>query len=73
MKKNKIQVILPDALIEKFDKQAKKQSRSYSNLARLYIVDGLLKDEGKKSFADIEIDAVLTGVGVAATLKGIGE
>lgn len=52
MKKNKIQVILPDALIEKFDRQAKQQSRSYSNLARLYIVDGLLKDEVKKMFND---------------------
>lgn len=47
MKKNKIQVILPDALIDKFDAQAKKQSRSFSNLARLYIVEGLLKDEAR--------------------------
>lgn len=47
MKDNRIQVVLPDALIEKFEKEAKKQHRTYSNLARLYIVDGLLKDEQK--------------------------
>lgn len=73
MKDNRLQVILPDALVEKFVKEAEKQKRSHSNLARLYIVDGLLKDQCKKSFSDIEMDSILTGVGVKATLKGIGE
>jgi len=45
MKKNKIQAILPDALIDKFDAEAKKQGRSHSNLARLYIVRGLQEDD----------------------------
>ena len=44
MKRNRIQVILPDALVEKFEKEAKNQNRTHSNLARLYIVDGLQKD-----------------------------
>lgn len=45
--KNRIQVILPDAMIDEFNKQAKEQSRSISNLARKYIVDGLTKDKSK--------------------------
>lgn len=45
MKKNRIQVILPDAMVDKFDNEAKKQKRSKSNLARKYIVEGLTKDE----------------------------
>lgn len=48
MKQNRIQVILPDGIVEKFDTQAKKQRRSKSNLARKYIVDGLIKDEDVK-------------------------
>lgn len=48
MKDNRIQVILPDALVEKFAKEAKKQNRSHSNLARIYIVDGLSRDEEKE-------------------------
>lgn len=44
---NRIQVILPDAMLEKFNKEAKRQSRSISNLARKYIVEGLTKDETK--------------------------
>lgn len=47
MKENRLQVVLPDALVEKFDREAKKQGRSRSNLIRKYIVDGLLKDEQK--------------------------
>lgn len=45
MKDNRIQVILPDALVEKFTKEAKKQGRSHSNLARIFIVEGLVKLE----------------------------
>jgi len=48
MKGNKIQVTLPDASVEKFDAQAKKQGRSYSNLAKKYIIQGLIKDEEKE-------------------------
>lgn len=48
MKQNRIQVILPDGIVEKFDKEAKKQQRGHSNLARKYIVEGLLKDETKE-------------------------
>lgn len=44
---NKIQVILGDPeLIQLFEKQAKKQARSESNLACKYIIAGLTKDEG---------------------------
>lgn len=43
MKQNRVQVILPDAIVDKFEKEAKKQGRSKSNLARIYIVDGLAK------------------------------
>jgi len=45
MKQNRIQVILPDGIVEKFDKEAKNQKRSKSNLARKYIVEGLTKDD----------------------------
>lgn len=41
MKKNRIQVILPDAIVDKFEKEAIKQSRSKSNLAGRFIIDGL--------------------------------
>lgn len=44
MKQNRIQVILPDGVVDKFHKEAKKQKRSSSNLARKYIVEGLSKD-----------------------------
>lgn len=47
MKRNKIQVILPDALIEKFVKAAQKQGRSNSNFARLCIVDWLQREDQK--------------------------
>lgn len=47
MKKNKIQAVLPDAAIEKFEKQAKKQKRSESNLAMKYIMEGLARDTEK--------------------------
>lgn len=43
MKKSRIQVILPDVIVESFDKEAKKQGRSKSNLARKYIIEGLAK------------------------------
>lgn len=48
MKQNRIQVILPDGVMEKFVKQAKKHNRPKSNLARLYILQGLAKDEDIK-------------------------
>lgn len=48
MKGNKIQVVLPDVLIEKFVKAAQKQNRSHSNLARLCIVDWLQREEQKE-------------------------
>lgn len=48
MKQNRIQVVLPDGMVEKFSNEAKKQKRSKSNLARKYIVDGLQKDEEEK-------------------------
>lgn len=47
-KNNRVQAILPDYAVEKFDKQAQKQKRSRSNLARKYIIEGLTKDEDKK-------------------------
>lgn len=43
MKKNRIQVILPDAMVDKFEKEAEKQNRSKSNLARLLIIDGMAR------------------------------
>lgn len=49
MKQNRVQVILPDAIVEKFEKEAKKQRRSKSNLARLYIVEGLTKDNSNET------------------------
>lgn len=52
MKDNRIQVILPDELVEKFTKEAKKQNRSHSNLARIYIVDGLKRDEKEAKIED---------------------
>lgn len=51
MKKSRIQVVLPDAIVETFEKEAKKQSRSKSNLAGRFIIEGLAKlsnDESKK-------------------------
>lgn len=48
MEKNRLQVVLPDDLVEKFDREAKKQGRSRSNLIRKYIVDGLTKDLEKE-------------------------
>lgn len=48
MRGNKIQVVLPDFLIEKFIKAAKKHQRSHSNLARLAIVDWLQREEQKE-------------------------
>lgn len=48
MKSKRIQVILPEAAVDKFENQAKKQARSESNLARKYIIAGLTKDEEKK-------------------------
>lgn len=48
MKDNRIQVILPDALIDKFVKEAEKQKRTISNLGRKYVVEGLLKDIEKE-------------------------
>jgi len=45
MKKNRIQIVLPEAAVEKFEKQAKKQGRSESNLGRKYLMEGLSKDE----------------------------
>lgn len=43
MKKSRIQVILPDAIVEKFEEEAKKQNRSKSNLAGRFIIEGLAK------------------------------
>lgn len=43
MKKNRIQVILPDAIVDKFEKEAVKQNRSKSNLAGRLIIEGLSK------------------------------
>lgn len=43
MKKSRIQVILPDAIVETFEKEAKKQNRSKSNLAGRFIIDGLAR------------------------------
>jgi hypothetical protein len=43
MKKNRIQVILPDAIVDKFEKEAIKQNRSKSNLAGRLIIEGLSK------------------------------
>lgn len=48
MKKNRIQVILPDTAMEKFQKQMVKHGRSSSNLGRKYIIEGLNKDEEKE-------------------------
>lgn len=48
MKSKRIQVILPEVAVEKFEKQAKQQRRSESNLARKYIIEGLSKDEEVK-------------------------
>lgn len=48
MKSKRVQVILPQAAVEKFETQAKKQRRSESNLARKYIIEGLIKDEEPK-------------------------
>lgn len=48
MKRNRVQVILPDFAVVKFEEQAKKQKRSESNLARKYILEGLNKDEEKE-------------------------
>lgn len=48
MKVNKIQVVLDDGTLIEFKKQAKKQSRSESNLARKYIVEGLNRDKQDK-------------------------
>lgn len=48
MKKNRIQVVLPDTALEKFQKQMEKQGRTESNLGRKYIIEGLNKDEEKE-------------------------
>ena len=48
MIKNKLQVILPDEAIPRFTKQTKKQNRSESNLARIYILEGLTRDEERE-------------------------
>lgn len=48
MKSKRVQVILPEVAVERFEKQAKKQGRSDSNLARKYIIEGLSKDEDKE-------------------------
>lgn len=47
MKQNKIQVILDDSTLEKFEKEAKKQKRPKSNLIRKYVIEGLSRDEDK--------------------------
>lgn len=48
MKSKRIQVILPEAGLEKFEAQAKKQGRTYSNFARKLILEGLTKEEQKE-------------------------
>lgn len=50
MKKNRIQVILPDAIVDDFAIEAEKQNRTYSGLARKLIVDGLydIKSSAKR-------------------------
>jgi hypothetical protein len=47
MKSKRVQIILPEAAVEKFEKQAKKQGRSESNLGRKYLMEGLAKDDEK--------------------------
>jgi hypothetical protein len=48
MAKNvKEQIVMSEDESQKFAKEAKKQDRSKSNLGRLYILDGLRKDEKK--------------------------
>lgn len=48
MKKNRVQAVLPDDAVVRFEKQAALQGRTESNLARIYIMDGLKKDEDKQ-------------------------
>lgn len=45
MKSKRVQGILDDETLERFRKQAKKQGRSESNLVRIYVKEGIQKDE----------------------------
>ncbi len=47
MKKNRIQVILDDGTLDEFKKEAKKQNRTESALARNYIINGISNDKLK--------------------------
>jgi hypothetical protein len=44
----KEQIVLSSEESARLAKEAKRQSRSKSNLGRLYILEGLKKDEAKK-------------------------
>ena len=48
MAKTRVQAVLPESIIDKFVKLAKKQGRSESNLVKKYIIEGLARDEERE-------------------------
>jgi len=48
MKSNKVQITLTSDLMDKFEKEAIKQKRSKSNLAKKYIAEGMLNEVKEK-------------------------
>ena len=66
----RLSIVVPNGTIERLKLKAEKDGYTQSALGRKILLEGLKKTD-QKTFSDIEIDAVLNGVGVAATLKGI--